>query len=267
MPKLRTQDFDIYYEIIGEGEPLLFIHGLASSSASWEMQVSTFSEHYQVITFDLRGHGQSGKPPGPYSMETFVTDTVELIKSLGLGPTHIVGHSLGGMIGLQLCIDKPEMVKTLVMANSYFEGHLQTFNDGFESLKQIILVRLRRMQKERQAISRQLLSEQGRQQLWQMAIQGLAINTKRVYISTFWTLLGWSAMDSLSTIKCPMLVIASDEDLVPVSVKEKYLSKIPHAEFVVIANSRHAVHVEQAEKFNTVLREFLSKHSRMVMVS
>ena len=265
MPKLRIRDFDIYYEVIGEGEPLLFLHGLACSSASWETQVSMFSEHYQVITFDLRGHGQSSKLPGPYSIEMFVADTVELIKSLGLGPAHVVGHSLGGMIGLQLCIDEPEIVKSLVIANSYFEGHLRTFNDGFESLKQVILVGLRSMQKERQALSRQLLSKQGRQQLRQTAIQGLAINNKRVYISTFWTLLGWSAMDGLSTIKCPMLVIASDQDLVTVSVKEKYLSKLPHAEFVVIANSRHAVPAEQAEKFNAVLMEFLSKHSRMAM--
>lgn len=263
MPKLRIRDIDIYYEVTGDGEPLLFIHGLGSNSRAWKMQVPIFSEHYKVITFDIRGHGQSGKSPGPYSIETFVADTVELMKSLGLGSAHVVGHSLGGMIGLQLCTGVPEMVKSLVIMNGYFEGYVRTFKDGFECLKQIVLVGLTGMQKERQVASGQVFPRQDQQQLHQVIIQRLALNNKRAYISTFLALLGWSAMDSLSTIECPVLVIASDQDLVPVSVKEAYVSKIPHAELVVIANSRHATPTEQPEKFNAVLREFLSKHSRM----
>ena len=255
MPKLRLHDVDIYYEVTGEGEPLLFIHGLGSNSRAWEMQVPVFSEHYKVITFDIRGHGQSGKSPGTYSIETFVADTVELMKSLGLGPAHVVGHSLGGMIGLQLCTGMPEMVKSLVIVNGYFEGYVRTFKDGFECMKQIVLVGLTGMQKVKQPLSRQLLH--------QPIIKRLALNSKRAYISTFLALLSWSAMDSLSTIECPVLVIASDKDLVPVSVKETYVSKIPHAELMVIANSRHATPKEQPEKFNAILMEFLSKHSQM----
>jgi 3-oxoadipate enol-lactonase len=69
MPKIQSNGINLYYEIHGEGQPLLLIHGLGSSARDWEYQVAEFSESYEVITFDLRGHGQSDKPAGPYSME------------------------------------------------------------------------------------------------------------------------------------------------------------------------------------------------------
>lgn len=263
MPKRRIRDVDIHYEVTGEGEPLLFIHGLGSSSRSWEMQVPVFSQHYRVITFDIRGHGQSERPWGRYSIEMFVSDTAELMTSLEVGPAHIVGHSLGGVIGLQLCIDMPEAVKSLVIVNGYPEGYMRTFTDGFECLKQIVHVEMTGTQGKRQASNRRLPPKQDQQQLRQTVIQRLAINNKRAYASAFWALLSWSAVDSLSTIKCPTLVIAADQDFVPVSVKKAYVSKIPRGELVVMANSRHATPTQQPEKFNTVLMEFLSKHSRV----
>jgi 3-oxoadipate enol-lactonase len=260
MPKLRIRDVDIFYEVTGRGEPLLFIHGLASSSESWKKQVTMFSEHYRVATFDLRGHGQSCKPSS-YGVEMFVADTTELIKSLKLGPAHVVGHSFGGIVGLQLCIDVPEMVKSLVLVNGYFEGHVRTFRDGFECLKHLALVGLTGRQREKRVVSRPLFPSQGKQQLYPAIIQRLAVNNKRAHARTFLALLSWSAVDKLSTIKCPVLVVASEQDLVPVSVKEAHLAKIPHVELMVIANSRHRVHTEQPEKFNAILMEFLAKHS------
>ena len=64
MPKIQSNGINLYYEIHGEGQPLLFIHGLGSSTRDWEFQVQEFSKAYKVITFDLRGHGQSDKPKG-----------------------------------------------------------------------------------------------------------------------------------------------------------------------------------------------------------
>ena len=115
MPKLAVQDIDLYYEISGQGQPLLFIHGLGSSTRDWERQATFFSRHYQVITFDLRGHGKSDKPPGPYSVELFTADTAGLIESLGIGQTHVVGLSMGGMIAFQLALKASELVSSMVI--------------------------------------------------------------------------------------------------------------------------------------------------------
>ena len=75
MPTLQSNKINLYYEVTGEGQPLLFSHGLGSSARDWELQVGEFSKNYQVITIDLRGHGRSDKPAGPYSMSMFAADT------------------------------------------------------------------------------------------------------------------------------------------------------------------------------------------------
>src|SRR5919198_21476 len=126
MPILRCRDINVYYEIVGAGDPLLFIHGLGSSHRDWEPQVAFFSRHYQVITYDVRGHGKSDKPRGPYSVSQFAADAAELMRSLAIAPAHIVGLSMGGMIAFQLTLDEPARVKSLLIVNSAPELIIRT---------------------------------------------------------------------------------------------------------------------------------------------
>ena len=106
MPTAELGDIRLYYEDFGEGEPLLFIHGLGSSTRDWENQVRYFSDRYRVVVPDLRGHGNSEKPPGPYSIPLFADDIAELITTLDLAPTHVVGLSLGGFVASQLAVER-----------------------------------------------------------------------------------------------------------------------------------------------------------------
>ena len=78
MPTIQINGIAEHYEIFGQGQPILFIHGLGSSSRDWEYQIDYFSKMYRVITIDVRGHGQSDKPPGPYSVPLFAADTAKL---------------------------------------------------------------------------------------------------------------------------------------------------------------------------------------------
>jgi 3-oxoadipate enol-lactonase len=262
MPKLHTRDIDIYYEITGEGEPLLLIHGLGSSMQGWQMQVPVFSAHYRVITFDLRGHGRSDKPLERYNISMFAADTAELMKSLGIPSAHVVGFSLGGMVGFQLCLDAPDMVKSLVVVNSPVTGYKQqSLREGFQSWKHFTRVHLTGIGRERQPNGEQLSPEQDDEQWQQTLTERFGINNMLAQANSFWAILKGNLTDDLSLINCPTLVIASDDDYVPVSVKSAYVSRIPGAEMVVIPNSRHAVTIEQSERFNTVLLDFLSKHS------
>jgi len=260
MPKLHTRDIDIYYEITGEGEPLLFIHGLGSGMQNWQMQVPVFSKYYKVVTFDLRGHGRSDKPLEPYNIGMFAADTAGLMKSLGISSAHVVGFSLGGMVGFQLCLDAPDMVKSLVVVNSPVTGYKQSLREGFESWKHFTWVQLTGIGKERQPNGQQLFPKDEDQ--WQQTLtERFAINNMLAQANSFWAVLKGNVADDLGLINCPTLVIASDEDYVPVSIKSAYVSRIPGAEIVVIPNSRHAVPIEQSEKFNALLLDFLSKHS------
>ena len=113
---LHTDDLDIYYEIHGKGTPLVLIHGLGSSTLDWEGQVGFCSKDFETVTIDLRGHGKSGKPPGPYSVPLFASDTAKLIQFLNLPPAHVAGISMGGMVAFQLALDVPKLVKSLMNA-------------------------------------------------------------------------------------------------------------------------------------------------------
>ncbi|HVF40381.1 MAG TPA: alpha/beta hydrolase, partial [Gemmatimonadaceae bacterium] len=118
MPTQRVRDIDVHYEIAGQGEPVLLIHGLGSRSEDWEEQVPAMAEHFRVITYDVRGHGRSSKPAGPYSVAESAADAAALLEALHVGPVHVVGLSMGGMIAFQLMADRPELVKSAVIVNS-----------------------------------------------------------------------------------------------------------------------------------------------------
>lgn len=260
MPRLGIGDIELYYEITGKGQPVLLIHGLGSGARDWGMQVPFLSQNFQVVTFDVRGHGQSDKPPGPYSIPLFASDTIELIRSLDIAPVHVIGISMGGMIAFQMAVDAPEMVKSLLIVNSGPEFILRSPKDILRGLQRLLIVRLFGMRKMGEALSLSLFPKEEQGELRRLFVERWAENDRQAYMNSMRAIVGWSVADRLGEIDCPTLVIAADQDYTPVCLKEIYVAKIPQAELVVIADSRHATPVEHPEQFNKFLMEFLSKH-------
>lgn len=259
MPKLKVNNIELYYETTGQGQNILFIHGLGSSTRDWEMQIPTFSKNYQTITFDLRGHGQSQKPSGPYSMSLFAKDTADLIKSLGIAPVHVVGISLGGMIAFQLAVDYPELIKRLVIVNSGPEVVVRTLKDRWQVFLRFAIVRLLGMRKMGEVLSKRLFPNDEHAVIRQMFVERWAENDIRSYLNTLRAIVGWSVADKIHTINLSTLVVAADGDYTPVSAKEAFVPKMGNAELIVIQDSRHAVPVEKPEEFNQIVSAFLSK--------
>jgi pimeloyl-ACP methyl ester carboxylesterase len=257
MPKLHINDIDLYYETAGQGQPVLFIHGLGSSSRDWEPQVAFFSKDYQVVTFDLRGHGQSQKPPGPYSMQLFARDTAELLKQLNLTPVHIVGISLGGMIAFQLTVDNPELAKSLVIVNSGPEVVVRSLKDRWQVFLRTSIVHLLGMRKMGEVLSKRLFPKEEQAALRETFASRWAENDPKAYLATLRAIVGWSVAEHLEKIGLPTLVIAADEDYTPVAAKEAYVGKMQQADLVVIEDSRHGTPIERPEEFNEVVRTFL----------
>jgi len=261
MPKIQVNGINLYYEVEGEGQPLLFIHGLGSSTRDWEMQVKEFSKSYQVITCDLRGHGQSDKPAGPYSLPMFAADTAGLLKSLNFKSAHVVGLSLGGGIAFQLAIDYPKLVKTMIIVNSAPELVVRTFKDRMGVWQRFAIVRLLGMRKMGEVLSKRLFPKDEHEPLRTTFVESWAENDPRAYQDAMRAMVGWSVTDKLSSINCPTLVITADQDYTPVAIKEKYTKLMPNAELVIIPDAHHATPVEQPEKFNTELMDFLLLYS------
>jgi pimeloyl-ACP methyl ester carboxylesterase len=259
VPTLRVADIDIYYEIEGEGEPLLFIHGLGSSTRDWQRQTAAFRLDYRVITFDLRGHGNSDKPPGPYSIPLFAADTVALMRALDIDSAHVVGMSLGGMIAFQLAVSAPDLVRSLVIVNAAPEFFLGTFPDNLWLLQRQTMVRAMGMRRFGDVLSRQLFPKLGQRLLRREMVERFAQNDPRAYLAALRAgTEGWSVAAHLQDLKCPTLVIAASRDYTPVELKAAYVAKIPNAELVVIRNSRHATPTDQPTAFNKAVRTFLA---------
>lgn len=252
-----TGSVEIYYEMQGDGEPLLLIHGLGSSSRDWEMQVPHFSQHFRVIKVDLRGHGRSGKPPGPYTMSLFAEDVASLLEELGTYPAGVLGISLGGMVAFQLVLDFPYLVKKLVIVNSVPALVPRGIEDVVSYWQRRAIVRLMRMRKMGQVLADKFFIEPGQEPLKEIFISRWSENHRPSYLAALKAAYGWSVRERLKEISVPTLVVGADEDYFPTADKEAYTALIPGARLVVIENSRHALPAEKPEEFNQVADEFL----------
>lgn len=118
MPHLEHSGITQHYEVSGEGPPLLMIAGMMSDSTSWAPLIPLLEPHFTLIRPDNRTTGRTTPWNAPASVELFAADCAALLAELKLGPAHVLGHSLGGMIGMQLAIAHPAQVKTLTLAAS-----------------------------------------------------------------------------------------------------------------------------------------------------
>lgn len=261
MPYTRANNSRLYYEITGQGQPLVFIHGLGSSTRDWEYQVGEFSRSYEVITFDLRGHGRSDKPPGPYSIPMFAVDTAALLKELGVEPAHVVGVSLGGAVALQLALDRPGLVKTLTVVNAAPAMHGTAEEITQEVDRRVGIVRQLGMGAIGEALSANLFPESGQAELRRTFVERLAENDPDAYAEATRSIAHWNVMDKIGNIRCPTLVIASEHDYSPVELKQSYVKLMPGAQLVVVQHAHHAVTMEKASEFNEILARFLAAHS------
>lgn len=122
MPKIQTNNIELYYEIHGEGKPLVLISGLGYSNWQWHKMVPLLAEKFKVIIFDNRGVGQSDKPAGPYTAQMLAQDTVGLLDALNIEKAVIVGHSMGGFIAQAIALDFPQRVEKLILCSTNFGG-------------------------------------------------------------------------------------------------------------------------------------------------
>jgi pimeloyl-ACP methyl ester carboxylesterase len=261
MPILNLDDIDLYYEVVGEGAPLLFVHGLGSSSRDWEEQVDFFANRYKVIVFDVRGHGKSGKPPGPYSIPLFAKDTSKMLKALVVGPVHVVGISMGGMIAFQLAVSQPEMVRSLVIVNSGPEFIVRTSKERMQVWQRFFIVRLLGMRKIGKVLSKRLFPKAEHEELRAVFVERWAENDARAYREAMRAIIGWSVADQIENIRCSTLVLASDGDYTSVAAKKAYVERMARAELVVIEDARHALPAEKPEEFNAAIEAFLVKQA------
>ncbi len=257
---IRINDVAVACEIGGAGEPVLFIHGLGSSRADWQEQALP-PARYRTIRYDIRGHGASSRPPSGYDLPTFAADAAALIAALEVGPAHVVGLSLGGMIGLQLAVDRPDVVRSLTVVNSGPEVVGKTPRERRQLALRLFLTRTLGPRYLGKILAKRLYGKPEHEPLRRQFEAQMAKNDRQAYLATTRAILGWSVMDRLPEIACPVLVVSGDRDYTPVARKEEYARRLRDARVVVIADSGHATPLDQPLAFNRELVRFLDAHS------
>lgn len=257
MPVVNLETISLYYEEQGKGEPLLLLHGLGSDGRSWEYQIEPFAKHFRVIVADVRGHGRSAKPSGPYSVSQFARDIFALLDHLQIDQFHLLGLSMGGMIGFQMAVDQPERFKSLTIVNSGPELVPRGFRQKWQIWQRRLITRFVSMEKIGEIIGGRLFPEPHQAAYKEQFVQQMGGNDPQAYRAATNALLGWSVSEKLDRIQFPVLVISADMDYTPVALKEAYVRQLPTARLHVIENSRHATPVDQPEAFNTAVLQFL----------
>jgi 3-oxoadipate enol-lactonase len=162
------------------------------------------------------------------------------------------------MIGLQLAVDAPDLVRSLVVVNAGSELVVRTLKERLGVWQRQLIVRLLGMRKMGEMLSQRMFPKPEQETLRQMFVERWAENDPRAYRAAMQALVGWSVTERLGQIRCPVLIVAADEDYTPVESKRAYAARIPNAEVVVIEDSRHGTPVEQPDRFNELVLGFLT---------
>ena len=254
MPKVRVNDIELYYEIHGQGYPVVFLHGFAGTVNMWQPQVPALSREYQFITYDARGHGQSESPPSPdqYSADIVVEDLLQLLRTLGIEKAVVGGLSMGGYESLRFYLHHPQKVTALILMDTgpgyRNPARREEWNQQGEKLAKLL---------ETEGIEsfapnaptytpRELVLRQNPVGLANMARKVMAQHDSWV-------------IDNLGEIKVPTLVLVGEKDRAFLQAAD-YMSKaIPGAQYTVIPEAGHAANQDNVEAFNQVVLDFLSK--------
>jgi pimeloyl-ACP methyl ester carboxylesterase len=258
MPSVSVNGISLHYTDEGEGDVVLLIHGLGSSSEDWELQLPVLTPGYRVIAIDLRGHGESSKPAGPYSLEMFAGDVAALIEALDIGLCHVVGLSLGAMTTLELAASRPDLVRSAVVVNAGPDFIPRTLKERAMVWQRLTLVRTLGLRKLGQLVADRTLPDEGQAELRERVAEVIADNDKAAYLASMRAIVGWSVVDRLDQITSPMLVVASELDYIPVESKQPIMAGAHDVRLVVVPDARHLLPVEKPDEFNEILTTFLA---------
>jgi 3-oxoadipate enol-lactonase len=266
MPMTKLGDAELYYEVHGEGYPLVLIRGLGSNVDHWYRQIPFLSRHYRVIAFDNRGIGRSKAPKGPFTLRAMADDTVRLMDFLEVSKAHIMALSMGGMIAQHIALTYPDRVQGLVLACTHCGGKHTV--RASEKVGAVFAEFIATGSEEAAQEAARCLFAKGTFEKAPEVVeeyQFASANyrpTSEILLRQWEAIQGHDTWDALPRLKAPTLIITGKEDiLVPPENAATLAERIPNAELVVVEGGGHQFLVEQAEVSNEAILAFLKRHT------
>lgn len=250
MPTINRDGVNIYYEEHGSGPAVVLSHGYSATSQMWNGQLPALADTYRVITWDMRGHGQTDSPddPAAYSEAATCDDLAAILRHLGIESAVIGGLSLGGYMSLAFNLAHPEMTRALMLFDT---------GPGYKN-----------------PVGREAWNETARKRAEIFEAKGLDAlgGSAEVRVSTHRSAKGLAlaargmlaqfdsrVIESLPYIAVPALVLVGDKDTPFLGGTDYMAAKIPNARKVVIENAGHASNIDQPAAFNEAVLSFLSE--------
>lgn len=247
----------IHYLQRGDGEPLLLIHGLGSSGADWALQAGSLEEQFRLIVPDLPGSGHSEPLRDGCSVERMAGALWALADHLKLGRLNIVGFSLGGAVGLEMSLQRPDQVARLGLINSLASYRLDHWSKWLEAALTLILVRLIGMRRAARLAARRLFPMPWQASLRERAAEAVSAVPAHHYLTSARALLRWSALERLARLKAKALIIAAENDFTPLEEKRVLATRLG-ADFVLVRGSRHGTPFDAVRATNAALLSLLN---------
>jgi pimeloyl-ACP methyl ester carboxylesterase len=258
---------------LGSGPPLVFVHGLSGSWPNWLEQMAVFAPERRVLALDLPGFGHSPGDAGEISMPGYARLLDSLLDQLGLENAAVVGNSMGGLIAAELAASFPERVERIVLVSpaglSTYANRLTRTMPVVRRLEQVLALGAAWTASKSDSIAT-------RPRMRELALKGVVAHPSRLpaplaaeqirgagtdgFMSALEAILEFDLADRLPLIKCPSLVVWGTKDrLITVRDADRFAESIPGARKVVYEDTGHMAMLEQPERFNPLLREFLAE--------
>jgi len=258
----KLGDFNLFYEVHGDGPAVVFAHGAGGTHMSWWQQVPVLSKKFKCVTIDHRTYGYSRDVPGGPGRAAFVPDLTALLDRLGIQKAALVGQSMGGTTVLGFASEHPERVSALVMSDTiggYSDSEIAELRRTLQpapappglSAREALLARAYAPDfPKREPVKTFLYHEIG--SLTLPADPAAAANAPAASTS----------ITPLLDKKVPVLFIVGAEDqLIQPPIIEAMHRKMPGSQLVKVPGAGHSVYFEKPEEYNKILVDFLSKHA------
>jgi 3-oxoadipate enol-lactonase len=259
MPAIQVDGCPINVTVLGhERAPVLMLsNSLGTTHRMWDDQVKPFTQHFRLVRYDRRGHGQSGAPKGPYTMERLGRDVVAVLDALGIEKINWCGLSMGGMVGMWLGAHAPERIEKLVLSNtSAYFADKTLWNDRIRTVRDKGLQELAGPTMERWFTKD--FRERSPQAIARMTEMFLSTPVEG-YAGCCEAIRDMDHREIIRAISVPTLVIAGRHDAATtVEAAEFIRSRIPQAALTVL-DAAHIANVEQPHDYADAVLGFLTQ--------
>lgn len=243
----------IALSVAGAGPLAFFLHGIGGNRRHWDRQLTAFSPCFRAAAWDARGYGESDDYEGPLNFSDFGVDLLRVLDFLGEKQAHLIGLSMGGRIARSFALEHPERVACLVLANT---------SPGFDALTP---EEVRKFVEERKSrsheASRRLISPRARPGALEELLAGFDAVHPESYLKTVEASVTQDRGAPLERLRVPTLVVTSEHDpLYPPALARAMARRIPGAEVVEIEGAGHLSNLEQPERFNAAVLDFLLRY-------